>query len=108
MVPRLYRPISRKLEARPDKIATSNTPEPAVYARALAKLHEDALVPAVLAKSQETHPHLYDRLVAAGVTPDYPRPAPADAMAWPGYLCSGALGIFVAIFVIRLLEKSPQ
>lgn len=71
-----------------------------VYARALEKLHEDTLLPAVVAKEHLTHPHLYDRLLAAGVTPDYPRPKPAGSMAWNGLLVAIALGAFASKLVI--------
>ena len=40
------------------------------------KLYEFNLMPAVMPQKQLAHPHLYDRLVAAGVQPQYPRPAP--------------------------------
>lgn len=51
-----------------------------VYARALEKLHQDRLLPAVMpGGGQKSHPDLYDRMLAAGVTPDFPRPpAPAN------------------------------
>jgi len=74
---------SRKMESRADGMAKKEEEAPAVYARAMARLCEDARSPVVTTKAG-THPHLYDRLVAAGVTPDYPRPAPAAAMTWMG------------------------
>jgi hypothetical protein len=80
-VPFLYRKLSRKLEIRADCIAKSNEPDSGAYAQALARLHEDNLAPAVMLKERMTHPNLYDRLLAAGVTPDFPRPAPAQ----PGF-----------------------
>src|SRR5207249_9576995 len=43
------------------------------YARALEKLHRLNLMPAVTSGSG-VHPSLYDRMIAAGVTPDYRRP----------------------------------
>jgi len=48
---------------------------PGVYARALARLYEANFAPAVMPR-KHSHPHLYDRLVSAGVQPDYPRPEP--------------------------------
>jgi Zn-dependent protease with chaperone function len=101
----LFRSASRRLESRADKIATANETDPGTYARALLKLHEDALLPAVLAKDQATHPHLYDRMLAAGVTPDFPRPEPSGVMAWHGHLFSSAIGIVLVLFAIRLLER---
>jgi hypothetical protein len=31
---------------------------------------------AVMPRKRMPHPHLYDRLVIAGITPDFPRPKP--------------------------------
>ena len=41
---------------------------------ALAKLYQANDMPAVMPKKRLPHPHLYDRMVVAGVTPDFPRP----------------------------------
>jgi hypothetical protein len=46
------------------------------------------------------HPHLYDRMLAAGVTPDYPRPQPPGRMAWPGwavFLIPGAMAVWMML-----------
>jgi Zn-dependent protease with chaperone function len=100
--PILYRRLSHKLETRADRMAQSNELDAGNYARALALLYEDSLVPAVLAKERATHPHLYDRLLAAGVSPDFPRPTPAHSMAWHGILFSGALGLLAMILIMRM------
>jgi Zn-dependent protease with chaperone function len=50
----------------------------AVYARALERLYERNLAPAAMPGASGAHPQLYDRLLAAGVTPAYPRPQPPD------------------------------
>jgi hypothetical protein len=68
----------------------------------LARLHEDNLVPAVVAQQHSTHPHLYDRLIAAGVTPDFPRPPAAAKMAWHGLLFSILAGVLALILVLRM------
>jgi Zn-dependent protease with chaperone function len=66
---------------RPDDPATrgsgvhSKTEGP-VYARALEKLYIRNLVPAVMTGKRRIHPDLWDRMVKAGVTPPYPKPAP--------------------------------
>ncbi len=106
LAPVLFRRVSSKLETRADDIARSNEPDLGAYARALAQLYEDSLVPAVHAKQHATHPHLYDRLLAAGATPDYPRPVAADSMSWHGVLFAAALGILAAIHVIHLTARS--
>jgi Zn-dependent protease with chaperone function len=79
---RAYRQWSQRLEARADDVAHAGTHEheqdpgeAKVYARALERLYERNLAPAVMPGKTGTHPHLYDRLLAAGVTPEYPRPA---------------------------------
>jgi Zn-dependent protease with chaperone function len=104
-VPRIYRKISWNLESRADKLAKANEGDAGTYARALAKLYAENLTPAVTAKSQATHPHLYDRLLAAGVTPDFPRPAAASSMAWHGQLFAGLGGALFAIYTIRLMQS---
>jgi Zn-dependent protease with chaperone function len=100
--PVLDRRVSRKLEIRADRIARSNEPDPGIYALALTRIYEDNLLPAVQAKARASHPHLYDRLLAAGVTPDFPRPAPAVDMAWPGTLCCAAVGVLATMMVLRM------
>ena len=64
--------LSRRLETHADAHAADHA---AGYARALERLYRMAGVPAVLSK-QATHPSLYDRMVAAGITPDFSRPKP--------------------------------
>ena len=103
-VPRIYLKISRKLESRADLMAKANEGDAGTYARALARLYADNLSPVVMAKNRTSHPHLYDRMLAAGVTPDFPRPAAAASMAWHGQIFSSVAGILFAIFAIRLMH----
>lgn len=91
--------ISRKLEVRADCLAKATEGELGVYARALARLYEDNLVPAVLAGKQR-HPDLYDRLLAAGLTPNFPRPSPARSMAWHGRLLAGLAGLLAVLAIL--------
>ena len=91
---------------RADAIAHANEPDPGIYARALAKLYEDNLLPAVNAKDRATHPHLYDRMLAAGVTPDFPRPKRTTTMSWNGTLLALALGV-LGVIVFDRLASSP-
>jgi Zn-dependent protease with chaperone function len=104
VVPRIYGKISRKLESRADQLAKANEGDAGTYARALTRLYEDSLLPAVTSKERATHPHLYDRLLAAGVTPDFPRPAAASTMAVHGHIFAGLVGLLFAIFAIRLMH----
>ena len=58
-----------------DEAARASEGDAGTYARALAKVYESNLVPAVLAQKNPARPHLYDRMLDAGMTPDHPRPA---------------------------------
>lgn len=102
-VPFLVKRISHRLEVRADAIAYANEANPGDYARALTRLYEDNLLPAENSLKQNTHPSLYDRLIAAGVTPDFPRPAAAQSLAPHGTVFSGALGLLAVLTVERLL-----
>lgn len=106
VIPAISRRISHKLELRADSIAKANEPDAGTYARALAKIYENNLVPAVNAKDRATHPHLYDRLLAAGATPDFARPARARAVVWNGVLFSSALGVLAVILVSQMTTVS--
>ena len=65
--------VGRQMERRADKFALQQQSAAGVYARALEKLCQENQTP-VASGGGGTHPDLYDRLVAAGVQPDYPRP----------------------------------
>ena len=70
------RRVTRRMEERADAAARAQEPEDRrAYARALERIYEDNLVPAVF-RRRLTHPHLYDRMLAAGVQPSYERPLP--------------------------------
>ena len=96
------RRLGRRLEERADRIAHTDEGETGSYARALARLYEDNLIPAVLPRRRRTHPDLYDRLLAAGVQPDFPRPVAAKSNAVHGVLLAVLLGVLVAFTFIRL------
>jgi len=67
------------VEERADAHAHLSIQDSRVYARALEKIGEANLSPAVTEEAG-THPHLYDRMVSAGFTPGYPRPAPTRSV----------------------------
>lgn len=92
---RLLNHFHRKLEHRADAEAVGYEASPGLYARALEKIHEANLVPAVMRSKRTTHPDLFDRMIQAGLTPAYPRPAPAPR--WPGWI-----GLAVLFFVAGL------
>ena len=69
--------VGRRMEERSDRIGREQQGEAeGTYARALESIYRSDLIPAVLAGKPTVHPHLYDRLISAGLTPDYPRPKP--------------------------------
>lgn len=94
-----FKIISRRLEVRADAIAHGQEEDTGTYARALEKLHELNQLPAVFPAREQTHPHLYDRLLAAGVTPSYPRPDPPPAMEVAGHLPAILLGVLVVLSI---------
>ena len=104
-LPHVCRRFSHKMEVRADQIAASSQGDPAVYARALLRIYEDNLAPAVVAREHLSHPHLYDRMLAAGVTPDFPRPKPAASTAWHGVLFSAALGFLAMTLAISIINR---
>lgn len=74
--------LSQALEKRADREALAPVESTGVYARALETLYRANLTPAVLkGAGLLSHPDLYDRMVAAGVTPAYPRPLSPRNMA---------------------------
>jgi Zn-dependent protease with chaperone function len=106
LVPRIYRRISLKLESRADQMAQADVGDAGTYAHALTRLHEDNFLPAVTAKNQTTHPHLYDRILAAGVTPDFPRPEAAQSMAPHGTVFAALVGVLLVFVAVRALQAS--
>lgn len=104
-IPYFYKKFSLKMEKRADTIAKSHEHNDGDYARALLRLHEDNLIPAVICtRTTQSHPHLYDRMIDAGLTPDFPRPQPARSNTELGLLCSVLLGVLVALWIIYTKE----
>jgi Zn-dependent protease with chaperone function len=96
--------VSRRMEKRADKIAIeSEHVDREAYARALERLYRTNQMPAVMPRrSNKIHPDLYDRMLAAGVTPDFPKPAPAKGLSWISYLLLvGVFVLLVRIFIIK-------
>lgn len=92
VVSRIVAHVARRMEERADAVAHAHEEDPGAYARALERVYQLNLAPAVSAARKPVHPHLYDRLVAAGSTPDYPRPAPPPRVIQ-------TLGLVIALFV---------
>jgi hypothetical protein len=73
------------MEVRADRLGREHEGEiQGTYARALEKMYEANLLPVVMRGKGPIHPHLYDRLTAAGAPPPYPRPKPPRriVLAW--------------------------
>lgn len=87
------RRFNRRMEVRADSIAGANESASGVYARALERIYRNNQMPAVMRGNRLTHPHLYDRLLSAGVTPDYPRPKAPKAVSW-------STGLMILLLVI--------
>lgn len=83
---RFSRWLSRRMETRADHLALGQQTSDGVYAQALEKIYRANHLPAVSLNKRQTHPDLYDRMVAAGVTPEYPRPGRPKRMTWVGWL----------------------
>jgi Zn-dependent protease with chaperone function len=89
--------VARRMEHRADRVAHTHDPNEGTYARALEKAYRANGAPAVMPQKRPVHPHLYDRLTAAGVLPDYPRPAPPSwKRAFAGMLLGAVLAGFAA------------
>jgi hypothetical protein len=97
----------RRMEVRADVFGSSVYEDKSIYARALAKLYQANEIPAVMPRKRMPHPHLYDRMVVAGVTPEFPRPDRAARWgSWLGVLIVAVnMASFLGIqsFVLDLL-----
>lgn len=100
-------PITRarvQLEREADLAARRGELDPGLFARALARLGELNALPAVGFGRGGSHPHLYDRLLAGGVTPAFARPAPPSALR----LFAGT-GAMIALLLVALpLALQPR
>ena len=99
----VFAAFSRRMEARADAVAHMCTDE-GVYAATLETIHRVNLIPVVLNRGA-SHPDLYDRMVAAGVTPAYPRPAKPSRAVGPAALASALVlgGVLAAAVPLALV-----
>jgi Zn-dependent protease with chaperone function len=67
----------RDREVAADEHATAHVHDETIHAQALQALYRFNLTPVVMGNKRTTHPDLYDRMQAAGLTPEYERPQPA-------------------------------
>jgi len=92
----LVRRMFRSMEKRADAVAAGEA-DPSVYARTLEKIYMANQMPAVMpGKRRMIHPDLYDRMTAAGMTPEYPRPRAPRSRSWNTYLI-GAIAVLLAV-----------
>ena len=94
-------------EKRADRLQSAAS-QSGVYMSAMVKLHELNLQPAVM-PGKQTHPDLYDRLLAAGFQPDFPRPlAPSGGRPlWVaiGMSLAGLMFCFVLMVGIQSVRR---
>lgn len=84
--------VSRGLARSADRVAHLHEGPAGVYARALERVYEANLTPAVRSDVASSHPALWDRMVAAGAAPAYARPlAPSRARLTLGVVAPAAL-----------------
>lgn len=97
---RFTRWLSQRMEKRADQFAVSNQLNEGVYARALENIYRENSTPAVNINNKQTHPHLYDRMLATAITPDFPRPPKPQKLTWIGFIYAVAFGfLFVAVYL---------
>jgi Zn-dependent protease with chaperone function len=106
----VVRPLAQRMEQRADAIARRHDAHDGDYARALEALYAANLMPAVT-NVRGAHPHLYDRLVAAGAAPVWPRPAPPSRARLRAAMlaCVGitAVALTAAVQLRGLLLPAP-
>ncbi len=91
-----------RMEERADRAGADAEMHEGVYAQALEKLYQKNLTPVVL-PYVGTHPHLYDRMVNAGVEPAYPRPDPPLQRMLSTRLLRGACLILSGLLIARAI-----
>lgn len=99
------------MEKRADQFAIeSEFINPEVYARALERLYQTNQMPAVMPRrSNKIHPDLYDRMLAAGVTPDFPKPQPPSRLSWTSYMAlAGLFALPVLVAFIKVFWAAWQ
>lgn len=99
----LGRVLSARMEQRADREA-ARLSDPKIYARALCRLHEDALMPAVMGAGASPHGNLYDRMLAVGIQPDFPRPEKPPF----GRALTATLGFMIVGLVLAIATRVYQ
>jgi hypothetical protein len=96
------------MEIRADHAESEALADPQLYMRSMLRLHQVNAAPAVM-PGQQTHPHVYDRLLAGGVQPDFPRPkAPSRArplLAAIGTAFATLIAAFLLLVILNLAQR---
>jgi Zn-dependent protease with chaperone function len=102
-----YQRFRRRMEVRADQLESQTVADANTYMRSMIKLHEANMLPAVMAGAQ-SHPHLYDRLLAGGIQPDFPRPlAPSRTKPLLAALAA-TIATLVVMFVLVVFTMCCQ
>lgn len=101
----LIRRFARRMEERADRQGHAQQGDDGIYARGLEKIYCANLSPAVLRGNRHIHPHLYDRMVAAGVVPVYERPAPPSRGWRTAAIVASLLPLIVALWAWDTLPE---
>jgi Zn-dependent protease with chaperone function len=103
----LFRALAARMEQRADHAALGGAESSPQYARALERIYAANLMPAVLA-GRPVHPHLHDRLVAAGAPPAWPRPEPPSSARFYAAVGVAALWLMASsVLVVALPSLIP-
>jgi hypothetical protein len=92
-----YVRFTHHFEQRADRAESDAIADATAYAKSLTTLHQANLTPAVM-PGKQTHPHLYDRLLAGGVQPDFPRPRPPSRAKPMLAVAATTLTVLVLVF----------
>ena len=99
----LGRRLARRMEVRADHVAVTHS-DPVIYTRAMEKVYEANQIPVVMPGKRQIHPHFYDRMLAAGVTPAYPRPAPPSQWLYRVTLAALILLVMALVFATKIFD----
>jgi Zn-dependent protease with chaperone function len=105
-----YIRFTHAMEQRADRSEHAAIADDQAYMRSMIKLHESNFAPAVM-PGKQTHPHLYDRLLSAGIQPDFPRPeAPSRTYATLAALAAAFLSVILLFIglILALLVLKPE
>jgi len=100
----------RDAESDADAAGAHQLADGPAYGRAIERIYRLNHIPAVL-RRRGVHPDLFDRMVAVGAEPDWPRPPPPPRFGWlPVAAVGGALAAGMVAFslTVRSLESMER